>query len=480
MHPKIDEADIKANGKLLADEQIAEIAKIERYLAEIREQTQPIEEQKQEQQALREQVINKITIFNDPREAINRRIFDILQSFRSRDKEVEAFKMALISSLNEFASHYDSAEIATYILDLNDAIQQAEGAEIYDINDLLVGESIDDIFDSHLSPIAYFPICSAIEQLETVEMAYEDNIEKLELQLEEIKKSVQTHSAEQGWGLEYDENYQLTKVSRKTNATFDFSVIMISQPETDTTTPFALYRGKDRMLGEGGFGTVKLCQNLDTGEWCAIKIQGSIMKQPTQAENAVLDRFEMFKGELLRDRKYYSAQTLLPGNNLQQYLTSLGDTESLELRLALTQQALNLVKDFHQHYIHRDIKLENFVYDPVKKQLYLCDFGMAVELNADGNYHDLSGSGTILAPEVDDQFHPGRVEYSVKSDIYSLGKTIEELFEGCESPDVISEIVESMTQDEPAMRAGNLQTISDTVKAEISRAHHASTSLPSS
>ena len=477
MHPKIDEADIKANGKLLADEQIAEIAKIERYLAEIREQTQPIEAQKQEQEALREQVMDDITIYDDPREAINSRIFNILQSFRSRDKEVEAFKMALISNLNEFASHHDSVEIASYILDLNDAIQQAEGAEIYDINDLLVGESIDDVYESHATN---FPVTSAIEELEAVEMAHREKIDELERQLDEIKKSVITDSAEQGWGLEYDEKYQLTKLSRKTNPAFDFSVIKINQPETDTNTPFALYRGKDRMLGEGGFGTVKLCQNLDTGEWCAIKIQGSIMKQPTQAENAVLDRFEMFKGELLRDRKYYSAQTLLPGNNLQHYLTSLGDTEALELRLALTQQALNLVKDFHQHYIHRDIKLENFVYDPVKKQLYLCDFGMAVELNADGNYHDLSGSGTILAPEVDDQFHPGRVNYSVKSDIYSLGKTIEELFEGCESPDVISEIVESMTQDEPAMRAGNLQTISDTVKAEISRAHHASTSLPSS
>jgi hypothetical protein len=476
MHPKIDEADIKANGKLLADEQIAEIAKIERYLAEIREQIQPIEAQKQEQEALREQVINKITIFNDPREVINRRIFDIFQSFINRDKQVEAFKRALITNLNEFASHYDSMEMASYINDLTDAIQQAEGTEIYDINDLLVGESIDDIFDSH---VVDFPIRSVIEQLEAVEMAYEAKIGEFELQLEAINKSVQTHSADQGWGLEYDENYQLTKLSRKTNAAFDFSVIMITQPETGTTAPFALYRGKDRMLGEGGFGAVKLCQNLETGEWCAIKIQGSIMKQPTQAENAVLDRFEMFKGELLRDRKYYSAQTLLPGNNLQQYLTTLGDADALELRLELTQQALNLVKDFHQHYIHRDIKLENFVYDPVKKQLYLCDFGMAAELDAEGNYHDLSGSGTILAPEVDES-HAGRVDYTVKSDIYSLGKTIEELFEGCESPAVISEIVESMTQDNPTMRASNLQTIADTVKAELSTVHHAAPSAPSS
>ena len=36
---------------------------------------------------------------------------------------------------------------------------------------------------------------------------------------------------------------------------------------------FAFYKGKDRGLGAGAYGSVKLAQNLSSGNWAAIKIQ---------------------------------------------------------------------------------------------------------------------------------------------------------------------------------------------------------------
>ena len=36
---------------------------------------------------------------------------------------------------------------------------------------------------------------------------------------------------------------------------------------------FAIYKGKKNSVGEGGYGTVKLAQDLETGEWHALKVQ---------------------------------------------------------------------------------------------------------------------------------------------------------------------------------------------------------------
>ena len=126
-------------------------------------------------------------------------------------------------------------------------------------------------------------------------------------------------------------------------------------------------------------------------------------------------------------------------------------------RLEIAIQAAALVKAFHKDYLHRDIKSENFVWDPENRKLTVCDFGMARKLDAgEEGIADLSGSGTILAPEIDDALHPGMVFYTTKSDIYALGKVLAELFEGVEDvPHEVWDLIARMTKADPDERIDN-------------------------
>ncbi len=51
-----------------------------------------------------------------------------------------------------------------------------------------------------------------------------------------------------------------------------FSVIKMNHPKTNEPSLFAIYLGGDKRLGTGGFGAVKLMQDLETGEWMAAKV----------------------------------------------------------------------------------------------------------------------------------------------------------------------------------------------------------------
>merc|ERR1740116_405459 len=71
----------------------------------------------------------------------------------------------------------------------------------------------------------------------------------------------------------------------------------------------------------------------------------------------------------------------------------------------------------HSHNIaHRDIKLENFVYeDKDCKHLKLIDFGLSRIIDPSVRMHTLCGSLNYVAPEVLDQ------EYTRQCDLWSLG-----------------------------------------------------------
>ena len=107
------------------------------------------------------------------------------------------------------------------------------------------------------------------------------------------------------------------------------------------------------------------------------------------------------------------------------------------------------------------------MWDADTKELYLCDFGMACTPDSQGAFKDLSGSGTYLAPEIDDTLNKGQVSYTKKSDIYALGKTLAEVFEGVAVPSEISTMLESMTATEPNVREDNMSILLDTVNTAL-------------
>ena len=103
--------------------------------------------------------------------------------------------------------------------------------------------------------------------------------------------------------------------------------------------------------------------------------------------------------------------------------------------------------------MHRDIKPDNFIWDEKSQTLYLCDFGYSC--NLDFESYDVAGSPGFIAPEIENRQPYMPVPYSVKTETYALGNTLECIFAGVENvPDEIREIIREMSEDDPEQRFG--------------------------
>jgi calcium-dependent protein kinase len=92
----------------------------------------------------------------------------------------------------------------------------------------------------------------------------------------------------------------------------------------------------------------------------------------------------------------------------------------------VTHQMLSAVAYLHkQGIVHRDLKLENWLYErPDKKHLKLIDFGIAKLWDRSEPMHRVCGSPSYMAPEV------LKGSYTEKADIWSLGVTTYALLTG--------------------------------------------------
>jgi tRNA A-37 threonylcarbamoyl transferase component Bud32 len=102
-----------------------------------------------------------------------------------------------------------------------------------------------------------------------------------------------------------------------------------------------------------------------------------------------------------------------------------------------------------EHFVHRDIKPSNIIIRSGGvglQRAVLVDFGVATAIDSTGA-STLSGSPDFMAPEA------VRKQYSSKSDVYSLGKTLQTCLraDGAASPDLRG-LIERMVYEEPADR----------------------------
>ena len=86
----------------------------------------------------------------------------------------------------------------------------------------------------------------------------------------------------------------------------------------------------------------------------------------------------------------------------------------------------------HQHAVcHRDIKLENFVFERAGDQaaLKLIDFGLsAVVHKGSEQMAEQVGTVAFMAPEMLSKVHP---KYNTACDMWALGVAMYELLAGC-------------------------------------------------
>lgn len=399
LHPNINPKDLTADGRLLSQSEVRLIKEIEAFIKTLAPEIQQFKINRQSLASLQHQYEIATNLYQYIDELLIQQAADpndIGQNYQER----------VSKNLQDLRKHAKSQGTQEFLDQFIQTIQARPASYEY------FSECLADIWDAH-ADAAQDTIL--IQDLEKMQSELNDLCERTKCN---IQKQCAQFKEKNALYFELNDDFQLTKISRK-SPLISWSVIYVQPPNVATPIAVALYRGKEgKMLGEGGFGKVKLCQNINTGEWMAIKIQQHIMQQPSQAENKVLSEFDRFIGEALRDSKYYSVQQLLLGTNLANYIEQ-HPKDNLKTRILIAKKAAHLVDEFHQKHLHRDIKPENLIWDKNTQELYLCDFGMAIAFDSEQDgILDRSGSGTFLAPEIDDALHSGSVKHTKKKRIF--------------------------------------------------------------
>ncbi|RME79659.1 MAG: serine/threonine protein kinase [Planctomycetota bacterium] len=216
---------------------------------------------------------------------------------------------------------------------------------------------------------------------------------------------------------------------------------------------FAHYRLLER-LGYGGMAVVYRAQNLESGEFEALKIL-----PPQQVAEAIFDsdmaydqkRQERFQREInilkqmnhpnivrlkevghYRSYHYFSME-LIEGCTLADLLEKAGFLDerwALEITLNICRA---LAYIWEKKVVHRDIKPENIMIS-LGGEVKLFDFGLAkslqfLPLRGDLTSHDvILGTPTYMAPEQTGLLKGQSID--VRTDLYSLGATLFDMLTG--------------------------------------------------
>src|ERR1700679_3371166 len=188
--------------------------------------------------------------------------------------------------------------------------------------------------------------------------------------------------------------------------------------------------------GHGSMGNVYKARDRETGETVALKL----LKPEIASDQAMMERF---KNELLYARKIthknvcrvyefnraggvaYTSMEFVEGESLRSVLHRFG---GLPQRKAtdLALQICSGLKEAHaQGIVHRDLKPENVMIDG-QGNVKIMDFGIARSMEAGTRLTgSMVGTPAYMAPE---QVAGKSVDY--RTDIYSLGLMLYEMFTG--------------------------------------------------
>ncbi|MFM8453998.1 MAG: protein kinase domain-containing protein [Gammaproteobacteria bacterium] len=177
------------------------------------------------------------------------------------------------------------------------------------------------------------------------------------------------------------------KLSRKTTgkilnkAGLSRSIIKININGNDQL--FAIYKGGEQALGKGGEGILKIAQNLETGEFFALK---KSLSPPSPVSVEITQAMNQFFGQQKRNKPasgkkdlvvHYALIKLLQGTTLTRALEKQNNLPKLELAI---QAAEALFKMHQKGFLHLDFKLDNLMYNPDSGKLSLIDFGTSAKL----------------------------------------------------------------------------------------------------
>ncbi len=226
---------------------------------------------------------------------------------------------------------------------------------------------------------------------------------------------------------------------------------------------YALYLGKEHnngehILGAGGFGKVKLAQNIDTGEWVAVKI----IKRDDKLENSLHEAITTEEKLLILSKLYIASYPrtkkdsktscyemllkIAPGKPLHKigydYFDDLvklvTNNPAFAKEIArrkispatATGRILSILEKIHAlhtlGYVHRDLSVTNIFYDPIEQVTTLIDFGLSSKKDEPTLFEH--GNPDYMAPEAADAVFYGKtMPCTTALDTYSAGITLAEM-----------------------------------------------------
>src|SRR6202042_595078 len=204
--------------------------------------------------------------------------------------------------------------------------------------------------------------------------------------------------------------------------------------------------------GHGSMGNVYKARDRETGETVALKL----LKPEIASDQAMMDRF---KNELLFARKIthknvcrvhefnriggiaYTSMEFVEGESLRSVLNRFGGLPQRKA-IDLALQICSGLKEAHaQGIVHRDLKPENVMIDS-NGNVKIMDFGIARSMEAVTRMTgSLVGTPQYMAPE---QVGGKPIDY--RTDIYSLGLILYEMFTGTPAFDADNPVAVALKQ----------------------------------
>jgi serine/threonine protein kinase len=188
----------------------------------------------------------------------------------------------------------------------------------------------------------------------------------------------------------------------------------------------------DFSLGAGAFGSVKLTQDLTSGEWNVIKvIKGNDNQEGLNAETQNLQRVGQLAAVYQRSNKHEEIQNEIIMKRAKGVEIFKMAYAGMQLPTSgwvdISINMLKALEDIQKSGIlHRDIKCENMLCDPITKEVTLVDFGLAVTTDnvTVGIKDNTQGAvGTFVAPE-----SASDLIYNEKTEVYAMGIAIANMF----------------------------------------------------
>ncbi len=189
------------------------------------------------------------------------------------------------------------------------------------------------------------------------------------------------------------------------------------------------------LLGAGGMGEVYRADDLELGQSVALKF----LPERVAADEVWLARFrhevrtarEVAHPNICRiydigrqDEHVFLTMEYIDGEDLASVLRRMGRPSSEKAIEIARQICLGLAAAHERKVLHRDLKPANIMIDG-RGRVRITDFGLAGFLEDLEAASARAGTPAYMAPE---QLEAGRV--SVRSDIYTLGLILHELFTG--------------------------------------------------